>query len=190
MAAIELYKHDGVSAGIFYCGTCRVVYADKDQAEQCHGERLCSCGNKITRGYQKHCDNCESEAWKEKERKKESERFESATKISESEYSGDMVFHGDSYFHSVEEAVDGYLEGHEPEYVWACQDRGLPKIDLEDITCNLIDNMWEDACTDDLNGVDEFETAIAAFNKSNETISVWYPDYKIAILVPDNVQES
>jgi hypothetical protein len=29
--AIELYKQDGSTAGIFYCSECRVVYRTKDE---------------------------------------------------------------------------------------------------------------------------------------------------------------
>ena len=192
MSAVELYKQDGKPAGVYFCEACRIVYAKKEDAEWCHGERLCVCGKKITRGYrQRTCSDCDSKAWKEKERLKESERFVAAKKITEEEYQGDHVYCGDQYYDSVEDAIDQFLEGQEPEYVWACRTHGLPKVDLEDVTTNLMDNMWDDADTSDLNGLDELEAALDAFNKANESIQLWEPDYTTAILVrPENGQET
>jgi hypothetical protein len=182
--AIELYKADGTTAGIFYCSECRIVYASKEQADCCHGEHLCACGKKVTKGHFQHmCEECARKDWHDKEEAKEAERFEKATKIKASDYAGDHVMCGDKFYDSVEDAVDQFLEGQEPDYVWACQDSHLPKVDLEDVTCNLLDNMWDDADTSDLNGIEELETALGAFNKANESISLWELDYSTAILV-------
>ena len=185
MNAIELYKQDGTATGVYFCESCRVVYSNKDDAEWCHGERLCACGQKITQGYrQKTCNDCESKVWKEKERKKEAERFDAAKKIKASEYAGEMVYgHDDQYYSSVEKAIDQYLEGQEPEYVWACKNTGVIKASTESLYENMLENMWEDADVSDLNGVDELDAAVDAFNKANESLSVWNPDYSTAILV-------
>lgn len=185
--AIELYKlEDGTHkpCGIFYCSQCRVVHRTKDEAEWCHGERLCACGNKITQGYyQRICSECQSKEWREKDRAKEAERFDAAKKIKASEYTGEHVYLGDSYYDSVKDAVDQFLEGQEPEYVWACSEHGIQKLDLDDCICNIVENMWEDADSSDLNGLDELQAAIDAFNKANESIQLWEPDYSTAILV-------
>jgi hypothetical protein len=184
VAAIELYKQDGSASGVYFCESCRIVYSNKEDAEWCHGERLCACGVKITQGYrQKTCSDCESKVWKEKERKREAEKFEAATKINAEDYKGEHVYLDDKYYDSVEEAIDQFLEGQEPEYVWACVDKQLPKVDLEDLTCNLLDNMWEDAEVSDLNGIEELEEALAVFNEANKSIQLWEPDYSTAILV-------
>ena len=184
MAAIELYKADGNTAGIFYCSECRIVHPNREQAEWCHGERVCACGKKVTQGhYRRQCDECYTADWKEKERQKEAGRFEAATKIPESDYAGSHIFHNDHYYESVEEAIDGYIEGQEPEYVWACKAKRLPLIDLGDVTCNLLDNMWEDAEIDDLYGVEELDAALKAFNEANAKLEMYEPDYSTAILV-------
>jgi hypothetical protein len=186
--AIELYKKTEEGnfdpSGVFYCSECRVVYRAKDEAEWCHGERLCACGKKVTQGYfQRTCSECESKEWRDKQTAKEAERFEKAKKIKASEYTGDHVYLGDSYYDSVEEAIDEFLEGQEPEYVWACTDHGIQKASLEDLTQNIVENMWEDADTNDLNGLEELQAAIDAFNKANESIQMWEPDFTTAILV-------
>jgi hypothetical protein len=185
MGAVELYKQDGSTAGIFYCSQCRIVYRTKEDAEWCHGDKLCGCGKKIESIYsrQSKCRDCDSLELKEKERKREAERFEAAIKIKAADYSGEHVYCGDSYYDSVEDAIDQFLEGQEPDYIWACKDNSLPTVDLEDVTCNLLDNMWEDADTSDLNGIDELEAALTAFNEANKSVLVWGPDYSTAILV-------
>lgn len=182
--AVELYKQDGTSAGVFYCSECRCVYAAKEQAENCHGDRLCSCGKKIDQRYRSLCNDCDQRDWKEKERIKEAERFEKAQKISDTEYKGGMVYGPDDrYYEEVEDAIDQYLEGQKPEYVWACKDVGVIKATTESLYENMLENMWEDADVHDLNGVDELEAAVEVFNEANKNISVWEPDYTTAVMI-------
>jgi hypothetical protein len=181
--AIELYKKDGSATGVFYCSECRAVFPNQEQAQLCHGERLCPCGSKTESRYATKCGACSGREFRERETAKESKRFEDATKIAEADYAGEMVYCGDKFYDSVEEALDDYLPGQEPEYVWACQDEGVPKASADSLYENLLENMWEDADASDLNGVPELEAAIDAFNKANESISVWQPDYSKAILV-------
>lgn len=181
--AVELYKKDGSPAGVFYCSECRVVFPDQLQAENCHGERLCACGKKIEMRYHKSCSDCEYKQDRERLAAKELERFEKAKKITPAEYTGEWVFDADQYYASIEEALDRYLEGQEPEYVWACQNAGLPRASSDGIIEHLLDNAWEDADASDLNGVDELNAAIEAFNKANASIAVYLPDYTTAILV-------
>jgi len=181
--AIELYKKDGSTAGIYYCSECRVVHATKEQAEQCHGERICACGQKLSSRYRNECDKCWYEKSKKESAEKELARFEKANKISEGEYQGGMVNDGDNFYEDVEEAIDKYLEGQEPEYVWACKDVGVPLVNSDSIVENMLENMWEDADSSDLNGLDELDVAIKKFNEANKSIAVWQPDYSTAILV-------
>ena len=51
MAAIELYKQDGKPAGVYFCESCRIVYANQEDADWCHGEHLCACGKKVESGF-------------------------------------------------------------------------------------------------------------------------------------------
>lgn len=180
---IELYKKDGSTSGIFYCSECRVVFKTEIEAQNCHGERLCVCGKKVERKYNSTCDECQRKARNEEEAEKERNRFEKACKITEAEYDGDMVYLDDRFSDCVEDAIDQFLEGHEPEYVWACRNVGVPLANADSIIENLVENMWEDADFSDLNGVKELDAAIDEFNKANRTINVYQPDYTTAILV-------
>jgi hypothetical protein len=181
-SAIGLYKQDGTAACAFYCSECRAIFQTEEEAANCHSERLCACGGKLERFYAT-CASCRDKEWREKEAVKERERFAAAAKITEAEYGEGMVYHADNYYESVEDAIDGYLEGQEPEYVWACKDIGVIGATTESLYENMLDNMWDDADVYDLNGVNELEAAVTAFNEANKNISVWEPDYSTAILV-------
>lgn len=181
--AIELYKKDGSAAGIFYCSECRVVFKTKEEAGNCHGERHCECGKLIDDKFRSSCPECTSKVWAERETAKEMERFENAHKLSASEYEGDMVYVGEKFYESVEDAIDQYLEGQEPEYVWACRNVGVPIASSDGIVESLVENMWEDADSSDLNGLDELDEAIGKFNEANKSIRVFHPDYTTAILL-------
>jgi hypothetical protein len=187
--AIELYKQDGSTAGIFFCSECRSVFKTQDEAKVCHGERLCVCGSPSLSRYQTQCSNCLREESNRVESEKENARFDKATKVSEADYLGGMVYSNDRFYTEVGDAIDQYLEGHEPEYVWGCKDVGVPKVDSESIVESLIDSMWEDADASDLNGMEELDAALAVFNKANQSISVWQPDYATAILVTKRVSK-
>lgn len=182
--AIELFKEGGVPAGVFYCSECRAVFGSREQATNCHGERLCVCGNKIEVRYHSECSSCWSKKSRDEEAKREAERFEKANKIPAAEYTGEMVYDNDKFYTEIEDAIDPYLPGQEPEYVWACTDVGVPRATTESLYENLIENMWEDADVSDLNGVEELEAAMTAFNEANKGIHVYQTDYTTAILVP------
>lgn len=189
--AIELYKKDGEefrASGVFYCSECRIVFRTKEEANGCHGERLCECGNKIER-YYSTCSACRDKAWKAEQAIKEKARFEAAEKVSYADYKGGMLYDGDRYHDDLEALEDHLFDSPLPEYVWACKDIGVTKASTESLYENMLENMWEDADVNDLNGVDELEAAVAAFNEANASISVWEPDYSTAVLLPRSAHD-
>jgi hypothetical protein len=188
--AVELYKQDGTATGVFYCSECRAVFPNADQAQICHGQRTCECGKQIESRYQTYCDDCWRNKSDTEQREKESKRFDVAAKIQWGDYKGGMIFNGDRYFTDLEELEDHYFDAPLPAYVWACKDVGVSKASPDSIYENMLDGMWEDADEGDLNGREELEAAIAAFNKANESISVWEPDYGTAILIPKSERET
>lgn len=184
--AVELYRQDGTATGVFYCSECRAVFSNEEQARLCHGERLCPCGEKSESRYSLQCSKCSREKFAKESRQREADRFEKAAKITEAEYGEGMVFDADQYYDSVEDAIDGYLDDQKPEYVWACRDIGVRPATLDGLIEDMLDGMWEDADHYDLNGIDELQKAVDAFNEANRSIHVWEPDYSRAILVGDN----
>lgn len=180
--AVELYTKEGKATGVYYCSECEQVFANRDRAQECHGERFCECGEKADRYYQQ-CQKCIHAKFMKQRADEEAERFEKASKVKPEEQDSEMFFFADKYFNDIQEVIDYYEDNNSPEYVWPCKNVGVPSVDLEDVTCNLIDNMWEDADLSDLYGVVEIEAALKAFNEANKSIKVWEPDYSTAILV-------
>src|SRR5690348_14157623 len=85
---------------------------------------------------------------------------------------------GDGFFSDAQEPSEhlDLQEGERPRFAHCCTPRGL-SIDLDSILENATEEMYDD-CRDDLNGVDELQTAVYAFNAANESIRTWDPDYK------------
>lgn len=88
-------------------------------------------------------------------------------------------FDGDTYYDSLEEAADDGCEWVSPCNIT------YPQIDADSVLENLLDNMHEDASTDDLDAVDAFYAAVEAFNKAQKTRS-WWGDDKRKIKVPSH----
>jgi hypothetical protein len=87
------------------------------------------------------------------------------------------AFDGDTYFTEMEEAQDADLE-----WVSPCQIT-YPRIDADSVLENLLDDMHEDASTDDMADVDAFYAAVKAFNDA-QTQQSWFGDVKRKIKVP------
>ena len=185
--AVELFHEDGYSVGIYYCSHCRAVHATKDGATQCHGSLICACGKSVEDRFYSSCRECRNAEWATKVKAEEAKRFEAAEKISEAEYGEGEVFDyfSDEYFSSLEELGEHYESEDKalPDYAWACKNIGVQKADIESVIEPIIAEMWEDADEDDLNGTVELLRAIDEFNKVNEGICVWQPDYSRAILI-------
>jgi hypothetical protein len=195
MSAVELFHQDGHSAHVWYCDKCRHVADTKKKAEECCTGRLCSCGKPV-RHYSIRCDECDSRDFKAKCEREENERFEKATKVSANDWTGDQCYYEDHYFESVEDfmewAENNFVKwaennfvnpSHYPNYIWQASNQGVRKADIEDVIANCVDSLWEGAGCDDLNGVAELQSAIDAFNKANESVTVWMVDYSTAIVL-------
>jgi hypothetical protein len=91
---------------------------------------------------------------------------------------------GDGFFSDAQELSEhlDFSEGERPLFAHCCTPRGL-SIDLDSILENATEEMYED-CRDDLNGVDELQSAVNAFNVANESIRTWDPDYKHKVAIP------
>lgn len=183
--AIELFHADGKPSGIWYCSECRTVHKEQRNAQSCHGVTHCEdCGVELGKRqpyYRTQCDECRNKAWREKQAKEEFERYTKAVKIASSEYTGPQVFFNDRYYDTVVDAIDGCDEP--PEYVWSAKNVGLRKATTEDLVERVLEEAWEDADSDDLNGLDELQKAVDAFNEANAGVAVYMVDYNEAIVL-------
>jgi hypothetical protein len=187
--ANQLFHADGKPAGIWYCSECRSVNSDERTAQSCHGITHCEkCGKELGKRqpyYRVLCEECDRAQWRDRLAKEEFERYTKATKIRASEYTGPQVFFNDHYYESVEDAIDGC--DIPPEYVWAAKDIGLRKACIDDLTERVLEEAWDDADIDDLNGVEELQKAVDAFNEANAGISVYMVDYHEALVLDDEI---
>ena len=188
MSAVQLFHQDGKPSGVWYCDLCRSVYLDELTAENCHSNGVCACGKPTLNRFFRQCAECDSRDWKERMAREEAERFEKAIKIHAADWKGDQVYWKDEYFSSIEDLIEScdsdLIDGTPlPTYVWAAVNQGVPKADLEDFLDRVVQGMWDDADYDDLNGVDELQAAVDAFNKANEGVAVYMVDFSTAILL-------
>ena len=113
----------------------------------------------------------------------EADRFEKASKVHAADWKGDQIYWKDEYF----SFIDDFLECHEdtppPLYVWAATDRGAPKANVDDLLDRVVEGLWDDADYGDLNGVEELQQAVEAFNEANKCLVVYTPDFSTAILM-------
>jgi hypothetical protein len=178
MNATELFHSDGKTAGIFYCGTCRVVHRTEAQANSCCAPKACKkCGVEMPDRYQTTCYECRLEAL----RQREADRFEKATKITE--WDGWVYCDGtgkDGFSESLEDLLDSCDEP--PEYVWSCKAQRIVNIDVTRIL-ETYDEDGYDGYRNDLVGLPEFEAAVSAFCETNKHVVSYTPDYSIAVLV-------
>ena len=188
--AIQLFHEDGKPSGIWYCSECRAVYNQERLAQSCHGVTHCeACGAEGKRQpyYRTLCQDCDNKRWREKQAKEEFERYTKAVKIKASEYTGPQVYFGDKYYETIEDAIDGCDQP--PEYVWSAKNVGLQKATIEDLVDRILENAWEDAELDDLNGTEELQKAVDAFNEANDGIPVYMVDYDEAIVLDEEILE-
>jgi hypothetical protein len=188
-SAIELFHADGASSGIWYCSECRAVHNQQRTAQACHGVTHCEdCEKELGKRqpyYKTLCSDCDSKKWREQRAAEEFERYTKAVKIKASEYNGPQVFFNDQYYPTVEEAIDNCDAA--PEYIWAAKDIGLKKAAMEDLVDRILEEAWEDADIEDLNGIEELQKAIDMFNEVNSGISVYMVDYNEALVLDDEI---
>ena len=190
MNATELFLADGRNAGIFFCAECRNMKRTETEAAECCAPYKCTyCGTEIPRkNYRTACPDC-IEA---KEREKEAARFAAAEKVE----AWDGWLYSDGYGNSegffrelcelrewIESESD---EGTEmPEHVWTCDEIRFASVSIQEVTERIADSgeAYEDFDVDDLHGLDELEAALEAFNRANESVVSYRPNYKRALLV-------
>lgn len=189
MTAIELFHADGKPSGIWYCSECRAVHNQERSAKSCHGTTHCeTCGKELGKRqpyYRTQCQECSDKEWREKRAKEEFDRYTKAVKIKASEYTGPQVFFNDRYYETVEDAIDGCDEP--TEYIWSAKDVGLRKASIEDLVNCVLEEAWEDADIDDLNGVEELQKAVDVFNEANAGVSVYMVDYHEALVLDEQI---
>lgn len=184
MEAFQLYKESGDATGVFACGKCGRVGWNRDAAERCCVPSKC-----VTCGKEEKMRECR-ECFNAKEVAKEAARFDAAEKITE--WNGwvysDGLGYKNGFFESTEDLLD-YIEDEpdfsQREYVWPCQPSPFVLVSADDIYEGIENDerAYENFDRNDLKGTEELEAAIAAFEKANEDIVSYSPDYSKVIVL-------
>lgn len=124
MNATPLYQADGVEAGVWRCGTCARLFAEKGSSlELARGaaEKCCAPRRSISK-YQRSRWPREQEA-----RERERQRFTESRQLTleearapETAYT-DPVFAGGRFFANLEELLDRFDAEELPDYVWCAE---------------------------------------------------------------------
>lgn len=176
--AAALYTKDKPDEPVAcFCTGCRTVKPSKADAEACAScaEWQCEvCGAKAFAPYQRFCSPCLAK----RRGQQEQEKLEQAERIPLGEYPDDygVVWEGD-YHSSVEMLLDHCeCEGIEPpKLVWATSPIQFA-LNADDTIEEAFENWaegWDDAERGIIEGRDEFDKAVEAFNKANEKTLVY-----------------
>lgn len=151
----------------FACGECGCVYSTRESAIYCCKQSVCeSCGKDCNKGWIK-CGDCSDKI-----------RLEKAIEIKPEDHDGAVYYEpSDRYFESYDEALDYYCdEDEKPDWLHPCEEHPCPKLNLDDVLINLVEDLFEDAY-DHLNGIKELQVAVDKFN-SCQSLKTWEPDLK------------
>jgi hypothetical protein len=197
MNAIFLHLPDGTPTKWSMCSECHTVAApgNFDLSEKC-----CTCyhcGNPLSKdekipyataggGRSLYHRTCEA-MLRMKAAADALEKAELITNYDGPVYcEGRRGSYGDGYFANVDELAedldDEEDQSDRPEFAFCCESTSV-SIDADQILENATEEMYDDAY-DDLEGVEDFRKAVAAFNKANESVVSYYEDTKHKVAVP------
>jgi hypothetical protein len=187
MKSKQLFHEDGKPSGVWYCGECGRIHRNAGFAASCCDWRCSKCGQPAPKGWT-ICDPCRAKQDDAKERA----QFDAAEKVTE--WDGWVFCDGMDYNNGFFEGIAEFLDfcedesepgvGHNlPEYVWTCKANHFVKVDCGDITERMADSAYEDWDPDDLNGIPELTSALAAFVAANKDVVSYAPDYTKAVLL-------
>ena len=182
MKATELYLEGGKSAGIFFCGECRIVHRTQAEAEACCVPQRCRCGSELPRGWLTcHvCRKCDAA-------KKEALQYAAAAKTPAADWTGPVwcdVNTNDGFFANVEALLEHFFDEEDlPAHVFACKTHPICWLDYDRIIEDATQEAYEEWTSDSLTGEAELTAALDAFNEKNKDNVYWTVDYSRAVVL-------
>ncbi len=187
---VQLYHEDGKPAGVGYCKSNKSVYKNIEALVNDH------YSIHTTDEEKKQINDIRREEFREKEWQKEKIQFEKAEKKKFSEWEGEMVFHGEDHYYEIEDFLEKMFECHGtnyddyPRYVWAT--RPCPYITKKDAYEDVYQNDIENTECDvelTVHGEKVLQIALDAFVDANKENVLYWPDYDLALLIGDEIEE-
>lgn len=174
------------TAGIFFCGACKIVARTQAEAEKCCVPRKCACGAECEPHWTA-CKTCRDAA----DVKREADRFAKAEKVAS--FDGPVYSEGhgyqDGYFDSMADFLDWWESDTDegavrPAYVWACDRSPCCRLDYDRIIEDATNDAHENFDAGSLTGDEALKAALDKFNELNRGYENWTPNHKLAVLVP------
>lgn len=181
MDAQKLFLEDGRFAQVYYCGRCRLVWRELDDADRCCRPYRCDqCGVETER-YRTRCTDCQM---KESEARLQ-RQWEKAEKLSAADYDGPVYSDIRSrWYPSAEEAFEDHEgEGLPLERIYACDVDHL-RLDVRDALDSAIEgaDLDPDFATEvDFVHVPELIDFVDRWNRK-QTQEIWTPDFKQGVV--------
>jgi len=155
---IQLALPDGrPTQEAWLCSACTRVWTDKDSASRCCTCSYCGSFKTWTSGATVHLE-CQVQKSKEADRV----ALEKAELV---EWDGGPIYFDDKVYDSPEDVLDAFLEGHAPEFIFATEQTNF-FFDLDGALENACDQHHDDM-RDNLEGIDELQSAVDKFNEQN-----------------------
>lgn len=189
MQATELFHQDGRTAGVWYCGECKIVRRTEKEAAECCRPYVCTyCGTDVPRkNFRTACPDC----IRKRSNAMEALKFKEAEKVTS--WDG-WIFsegHGEEFFREPEDLFD-WIEGQRdegddtplPTYAWTCDPVQFARLEIGDLTERICESgdAYEDFDPETLDGIPELEAALEEFNRANEKVVSWRPNYRRALV--------
>jgi len=171
MNAQGLFKADGSSAEVWYCGECKIVRKTEKEAEECCKKHNCRiCGSPVDTLHRIVHPECKRQETIEKAQKLES-------------WDGWVYWEGieGEYFDSIDDLLEAFEDNHchdIPEFVFTCKPIHFRAPDVEDLIAGCLDGHYEDAY-DAINKASyrQLSEALSKFEKDNSHIVSYEPDF-------------
>lgn len=184
---VPLFTKEGIPVDVGYNKTTRLVYKDIDQ--------MVSIASHHTEEETRAISEARHKRFEIEAAKKEASTFEKAEKKKFSEWEGEMIFYGEDHYGELCDLLESMFELYGvnfdlyPEYVWAT--KPVPYITEKD-AYEVYQNDIEDIDYDidpKVHGVKVLQMALDAFVDVNKENVLYWPDYSLALLIDDEIEE-
>jgi hypothetical protein len=184
MNPTELFHADGRSAGVFFCGECKLIYrsGELELAENCCKPWKCDTCGAPTEKYWTACRECRAKV----QRDKDQAQWEKAEKVLAKDWDGPVWNTADDSYHpDLGDLIDDWVCDHERgeplPHVYVC-DADTMKFDAERMIEHALEEHYEDA-SDDISQAahEELQQALDAWTDKHGVTS-YHPDYKRAVI--------
>lgn len=184
---VPLFTKEGIPVDVGYNKTTKLVFKNLDQ--------MVSFTNHHTEEETRAISEARRMRWDEESAKKEQAKFDKAEKKKFSEWSGEQFLFGDTFYIDIGTFLDDMWECHGenydkyPKYVW--ETKKEPYI-TEKYAFDVYENDLEeigDDCDPTVHGVKVLQMALDAFVDVNKENILYWPDYSLALLIDDEIEE-